>query len=212
VNRATKAQWAEARRMWIAGESPRAIAAMLGLGMGAIYYQRSSKGWPKRKTYVAPSRIDWTRGRQLWDAGAPTAEIAAALGVQVTTIHSARNRLDWPMRRCPMPSAVKWPDALPMWTRGESVHVIAAFVGVTTKQVYKYGAKHGWPKRELPRVVKAPKAPRKPRAESRPVVMPTKGRPCPCGSHLSRLVLVDGAYVHRCETCVPDWWARRVAA
>jgi uncharacterized protein YjcR len=217
MNRGTKQQWAEAREMWIAGESTAAIARHVGTADSTVFYHVKVEGWPRRTPPRKPDHFDHAQARKLWESGANIASIEAAVGVRRDAIYRAALRQRWARRarvRVPNP---RWTEAREMWVRGDHAATIAAFVGVSVKRVNMVKREAGWPARERPRRAPRPKVthPRKPKAQhvvnlTKPprAVEKIKGDPCPCGSHLSRLVLVNNLYVHRCVTCVPEWWAR----
>lgn len=158
------------------------------------------------KLYRAPRAL-WAEARVMWEAGESTADIARHVGLSDAAVYWHRIADGWP----PRDTRRDWEMARTMWDRNERPDAICAALGITQSSLYRAVARYTWPKRCL----KGPesKSPKvhtpKPRGMAPIVVDRASGEACPCGSEISRLVLVEGVYVHRCVTCVPEWWSTR---
>jgi hypothetical protein len=150
----------------------------------------------------------------MWERGESAEKIAKHVGLGVPAVYWRRVYDKWtPRAACKPVSKLDWSKGRAMWEAGESAGDIASTMGTHRQTVYAAAHRLDWPKRKDARRTAAPKAPKGRGAEPPRVGRESSGSCC-CGSVIARLVLVEGCYVHRCETCVPDWWAqttRRVA-
>jgi uncharacterized protein YjcR len=87
-----------ARRMWLAGETARAIATALGTSRNAVLGKAWREGWPRQvKALWTPGAIE--TAKHMWFSGDTASTIAKIIGIKEKTVQTRAWREGWTRRR-----------------------------------------------------------------------------------------------------------------
>lgn len=153
--------------------------------------------------------------RRMWIAHLPASAIGVFLGRSVEAVYWLRHAEQWPTRVPRSPHGIDWVRGRTLWDAKSRAPEIAAALGTTMSSVFRAKHRFGWPDRQMMGPIPKPKKPKAPKPIKVAKVLPVmrhaprpvekiKGVPCACGSRLSRLVVENGLYVHRCSSCHPE--------